>query len=48
MSAGHEEHEWGHLHPARDFHDHHVAVEYQTPGDIDIPVIANWVGDLCK
>ena len=30
----------------RDLYDHHVAIAHQTPGDIEIPVIVNWEGDL--
>ena len=48
MVAGHEEREGIPLHLVRDLYDHHVAIAHQTPGDIEIPVIVNWEGDLCN
>jgi len=48
MVVGHEEREEVPLHLVRDLCDHHVAIAYQTPGDIEIPVTVNWEGDLCN
>jgi len=50
MVAGHEDREGVPLHLVSNLCDHQFAIAYQTPGDIyiDIPVIVNWVGDLCN